>query len=203
MKANNIGALASRCWPDFFTAFGTPVCSVLGILNDLGIPCACEADAYGALSMFVSSFLTGNSAFFGDPVSLDEKENTVTFWHCGMAPCSLAREDTGACAGVHCNRKIGPTLEFGTKPQDKVTIFRIGRNPDGSFRFFIAKGRALDKPQQFYGTSTVIQTENDARNIVETAIRNGWEPHFAVAWGDIYDAVKALGNILGIPCEEF
>lgn len=203
VKANNIGALASRCWPDFFTAFGTPVCSVLGILNDLGIPCACEADAYGALSMFVSSFLTGNSAFFGDPVSLDEKENTVTFWHCGMAPCSLAREDTGACAGVHCNRKIGPTLEFGTKPQDKVTIFRIGRNPDGSFRFFIAKGRALDKPQQFYGTSTVIQTENDARNIVETAIRNGWEPHFAVAWGDIYDAVKALGNMLGIPCEEF
>lgn len=203
VKEHDIGALASRCWPDFFTAFGTPVCSVLGILNDLGIPSACEADSYGALTMFISAFLTGNSAFFGDPVSLDEKENTITFWHCGMAPCSLAREDTGACAGVHCNRKIGPTLEFGTKPQEKVTIFRIGRNPDGSFRFFVARGKALDKPQQFYGTSSVIQTENDARNIVETAVKNGWEPHFAVAWGDIYDTVKALGNMLGIPCEEF
>ena len=49
----------------------------------------------------------------------------------------------------------------------------------------------------------MIQTENDARNIVETAVKNGWEPHFAVAWGDIYDTVKALGNMLGIPCEEF
>ena len=203
VKENNIGALASRCWPDFFTAFGTPVCSVLGILNDLGIPSACEADAYGALSMYISSFLTGNSAFFGDPVSLDEGENTITFWHCGMAPCSLAREDTGACAGVHCNRKIGPTLEFGCRPEEKVTIFRIGRQAGGSFRIFAAKGRALDKPKQFYGTSAVIQTENDARNIIETAVKGGWEPHFAVAYGDIYDSISALGNMLGIPVEKF
>ncbi|MCL0184831.1 hypothetical protein M2T59_31945, partial [Klebsiella pneumoniae] len=34
---NNIGALSSRCWPDFFTAFGTPVCGVLAMLNDMGV----------------------------------------------------------------------------------------------------------------------------------------------------------------------
>ena len=142
VKENNIGALASRCWPDFFTSFGTPVCSVLGILNDLGVASACEADSYGALSMYICSYLTGKSAFFGDPVAVDEKENTITFWHCGMAPCSLARKDTGACAGVHCNRKIGPTLEFGCEAQPEVTVFRIGRKPDGSFRLFIASGSA-------------------------------------------------------------
>ena len=203
VQAHGIGALASRCWPDFFTAFGTPVCAVLGILNDLGVASACEADAYGALSMYIASFLTGKSAFFGDPVSLDEGENTVTFWHCGMAPCSLARTDTGACAGVHCNRKIGPTLEFGCRPAEKVTILRIGRQADGSFRIFAARGRALDKPQQFYGVSAVIETEHDARTLVETAVRAGWEPHFAVAYGDIYDAVLALGDMLGIPVEQF
>jgi L-fucose isomerase-like protein len=203
VRANNIGALASRCWPDFFTSFGTPVCSVLGILNDLGVASACEADSYGALSMFICSYLTGSSAFFGDPVAVDEDENTVTFWHCGMAPCSLARDDTGACAGVHCNRKIGPTLEFGCRAEEKVTIFRIGRQADGSFRFFVARGRALDKPKQFYGTSTVIETENDARDIIESAVKAGWEPHFAVAFGDIYDSVTALGNMLGIPVEKF
>ena len=30
---NHIGALSSRCWPDFFTSFGTPVCSVLALLT--------------------------------------------------------------------------------------------------------------------------------------------------------------------------
>ena len=202
-EAHHIGALASRCWPDFFTEFGTPVCAVLSILNDLGVACACEADAYGALSMFIASRLTGKSVFFGDPVSLDETENTVTFWHCGMAPCSLAREDAGACAGVHCNRRIGPTLEFGCKAADAVTLFRVGREPDGTFRFFVAKGTAPDKPQQFYGVSAVVQTEHDARPLVESAVKGGWEPHFVVAFGDITDALCALGEMLGIPVERF
>jgi L-fucose isomerase-like protein len=203
VKAHDVGALASRCWPDFFTSFGTPVCAVLGILNDLGVVSACEADAYGALSMFIASRLAGQSVFFGDPVSLDEGENTVTFWHCGMAPCSLAREDTLARAGVHCNRKIGPTLEFGCKSSDAATLFRVGREPDGSFRFFVAKGKALDKPQQFYGVSVVVQTEHDARALVESAVKGGWEPHFVVAFGDIADAVCTLGEMLGVPVERF
>ncbi len=203
VKNNNIGALSSRCWPDFFTAFGTPVCSVLGILNDLGIAAACEADTYGALTMYISSFLTGKSAFFGDPVSLDEGENTVTFWHCGMAPCSLAREDTGACAGLHCNRKIGPTLEFGCKAEKEVTIFRIGKKADGSFRFFISGGEAMDKPQQFYGTSIVVKTESPSYDVVNNSVKAGWEPHFAVAMGDIKEELRALANMLGIEVEEY
>ncbi len=202
-EQNNIGALASRCWPDFFTAFGTPVCAVLGIINDLGIPCACEADSYGALTMYAANQLTGRSVFFGDPVSLDEKENTVTFWHCGMAPCSLAREDTGAKAGLHCNRKIGPTLEFGCKAEPNVTIFRIGRKQDGTFRFFLAKGSALDKPQQFYGTSIVVKTENSSADIINKAVKEGWEPHYVVAMGDISAEIEAFGNMLGIEVCKF
>ena len=203
VKANNIGALSSRCWPDFFTSFGTPVCSVLGILNDLGVSSACEADTYGALSMFVSQYLTGKAAFFGDPVSMDENENTLTFWHCGMAPCSLAREDTGACAGVHCNRKIGPTLEFGCKAEEKVTVFRIGKKADGSFRFFVCSGEALDKPKQFFGTSIVVKTQNSAFDILNSSVNAGWEPHFAIAMGDIEEEVKALGNMLGVEVEAY
>ena len=203
VKENNVGALSSRCWPDFFTAFGTPVCSVLAILNDLGVASACEADTYGALTMYISQYLTGAPAFFGDPVSMDEEENTITFWHCGTAACSLAREDTGACAGVHCNRKIGPTLEFGCKPCEDVTIFRIGKDAYGSFRFFICKGEALDKPQQFLGTSIVIKTESDASEIIYDAVQSGWEPHFVVAMGDIADELEALANMLDLEVEIF
>ena len=69
---NHIGALCSRCWPDFFTEFGTPVCSVLSLLNANGVSASCESDAYGALSMFIGSDLTSRSCFFGDHVSLNE-----------------------------------------------------------------------------------------------------------------------------------
>lgn len=203
VKSNGIGALSSRCWPDFFTSFGTPVCAVLSILNDLGVAAACEADTYGALSMFTAMKLTDKAVFFGDPVSLDENENTLTFWHCGMAPCSLAREDTGAAAGVHCNRKIGPTLDFGCKAYEKVTIMRIGRTGSGEFRIFLAGGEALDKPKQFNGTSIVVKTGSNVRAIVEKAVNEGWEPHFVVAVGDIKEEMKILADMLGVKAEDF
>ena len=196
MEKNNIGALASRCWPDFFTAFGTPVCAVLAILNDLGIAASCEADTYGALSMYLGMQLTGQPTFFGDPVSMDETEGTITFWHCGTAACSLARTDTGAKVDVHCNRKIGPTLDFGCKPCKDITIFRIGKKADGSFRFFIAKGEALDKPKQFNGTSVVVKTKAKAEDIIYSSVKDGWEPHFVVIYDDKVAELEALAHML-------
>lgn len=199
VNRNRIGAIASRCWPDFFVSFGTPVCTVLAMLNDLDVAAACEADMYGALSMWMGMKLSGRSVFFGDPVSLDEKANTITFWHCGTAACSLARKDTGACIGEHCNRHIGPTMEFGCEESEHATIFRIGRNPDGSYRFFIASGRALDRPKQFFGTSAVIETEESSEKIIYEAVRAGWEPHYAVIFEDVADELEMLAHMFG--CE--
>ena len=199
VREHNIGALASRCWPDFFTSFGTPVCAVLAMLNDLNVAAACEADMYGALSMWIGMRLSGRPVFFGDPVSLDEKENTITFWHCGTAACSLARKDTGAVIGEHCNRHIGPTMEFGCEASEHATIFRIGRNPDGTFRFFAAGGKALDKPQQFFGTSVVIETRADSETIIHEAVKAGWEPHYVVVFDDVVEELEMLAHMFN--CE--
>jgi L-fucose isomerase-like protein len=195
---NKIGAIASRCWPDFFTSFGTPVCAVLAMLNDLGVAASCEADTYGALSMYLGMQLTGQATFFGDPVSMDETENTISFWHCGTAACSLARTDTGAVVGEHCNRHIGPTLEFGCKPSKDATIFRIGRDCNGAFRFFIASGEILDKPQQFLGTSLVIKTAGNAEKIIYDTVEDGWEPHYVVIYGDAANELEILAHMLGM-----
>ncbi len=203
VEENGIGALASRCWPDFFTSYGTPVCAVLSLLNDDGVAAACEADIYGALSMWTGMLLSGEPAFFGDPVSLDEKENTVTFWHCGAAACVLARKDTGACIGVHPNRKIGPAMDFGCEAYPAATIFRIGRNADGTFRFFIAEGEILDKPKQFTGTSMVVRTDAECRTLIEQGVRDGWEPHFAVIRGRFGDTLAALARYLGLAVTRF
>lgn len=198
IKKNNIGALASRCWPDFFTAFGTPVCAALSMLNDDGVAAACEADIYGALSMWIGMQLSGEPVFFGDPVSLDEGENTVTFWHCGAAACKLARKDTGAVIGVHPNRKIGPAMDFGCEAFPEATVFRVGREPDGSFRFFVLEGEALDKPKQFTGTSIVVKTDADSRSVVEQSVLMGMEPHFAVIKGRFADAIEVLAKMMKI-----
>ena len=199
VQETGVGAIASRCWPDFFTAYGTPVCTVLSMLNDDGVASACESDIYGALSMWIGMQLSGAPVFFGDPVSLDEEENTVTFWHCGAAACSLARKDTGAVVGVHPNRKIGPAMDFGCEAFENATVFRIGREPDGSFRFFLTEGRALDKPRQFTGTSVVVRLDTPCREAVERSVRDGFEPHFVVMKGRFGAAIEALATFFGFP----
>jgi L-fucose isomerase-like protein len=148
--------------------------------------------------MYLTMQLTGQPCFFGDPVSMDEEENTITFWHCGTAACSLAREDTGAKVDVHCNRKIGPTLDFGCKPCKEVTIFRIGKDAAGKFRFFLATGEALDKPKQFNGTSVVVKTKASAERIVYESVEAGWEPHFVVAYGNVAAELKILAHMFNM-----
>ena len=199
VSAHGIGALASRCWPDFFTVYGAPVCTVLSLLNNDGVAAACEADVYGALSMWIGMRLSGGPVFFGDPVSLDEQENSITFWHCGMAACSLARRDTGAVVGVHPNRRVGPAMDFGCEAFPEATIFRVGREPDGSFRFFLCEGRALDKPRQFTGASLVVQTDAASRAVVENSVKAGFEPHFAIVKGRHAETLGILADMLGLP----
>jgi L-fucose isomerase-like protein len=169
------------------------------MLNDEGVAAACEADIYGALSMWIGMQRSGEPVFFGDPVSLNEGENTVTFWHCGAAACSLARKDTGAVVGVHPNRKIGPAMDFGCEAFPEATVFRIGREPDGSFRFFIAEGEALDKPKQFIGTSIVVKTDANSRTLVEESVKAGFEPHFVVLKGRHAAALEALARMFSFP----
>ena len=198
VESNQIDAIASRCWPDFFTDYGTPVCGVLGMLNDQNIAAACEADAYGALSMFIGQQLTKEPTYLGDPVSIDKAENTVTFWHCGTSACSLARKDTGALTGVHPNRKIGPTMEFGLRPTHKATIFRIGRKPNGDFRFFLCPGEILDKPKQFLGTSMVVKVSQPVEAMISDLVKEGWEPHFAVLYDDVIKPLEILAEMLNV-----
>ncbi len=197
-KEAGVNALASRCWPDFFTEYGTPVCAVLSMLNDEGVFAACEGDRIGALSMALAGFLSGGACFFGDPVAMDPENNTVTFWHCGMAPCSLARKPEGPCVGVHPNRKIGPTMEFGCRPAEKATILRIGETPKGGFRLFVATGSIEDAPRQYFGTSVVVKTAADAEMLVTRAIRGGWEPHFVVAEKDIAAELMVWAKMMGM-----
>ena len=197
VSQHHIGALASRCWPDFFTSFGTPVCTVLSMLNDKGVAAACEADIYGALSMWIGMQLSGEPVFFGDPVAMDAPESTITYWHCGAAACSLARRDTGAVVGVHPNRKIGPAMDFGCESFPAATVFRIGRKPDGSFRFFLAEGSVPDKPKQFIGTSIVVKTDCSSVEVVADSIRSGFEPHFVVMKGRHAAALSNLAEMFG------
>lgn len=202
VAAAGASAVAVRCWPEFFTDFGAAACSFVSALNERGVAASCEADILGALSMSVLHRLTGGAPYLGDLAAVDAERNAAIFWHCGAGAFSLASPHTGATAGVQPNRKIGFTLEFALKP-GRVTIARIGETRDG-LRLLIGGGEALDAPQRFLGTAATVRFDGDKpiEDRVRGLIEAGWEPHYALAYGDVRQDLADLAALLGIPATE-
>ncbi|RFB12081.1 hypothetical protein DZB84_20020 [Bacillus sp. HNG] len=193
---HDVNALAVRCWPDFYTELGAAACSTLSHFTEDGVVSSCESDIHGSISMFILKELAGSAPYLGDLVHVNEENNSVTFWHCGAGAYSLANPKTGAASGVHPNRKIGFTLEFGLKA-GRVTIARLGKTVEG-YRMFVMSGEALDTPQQFNGTSVEVALQNNVLDTLYNIMDEGLEPHFAMVYGDVKEQFIDLGKRLGI-----
>lgn len=188
---------AVRCYPEFFNKLGAAACSTLSQFTEDGIVSACESDIHGAISMSILQQLSqGSAPYLGDMVHVNEESNTVVFWHCGAGAYSLANPKTGARPGVHPNRKLGFTMEFGLKP-GRVTIFRVSYTPEG-YRMLIMSGEALDTPQRFNGTSVEVELETNVTDTLYDLMDEGFEPHYALVYADITDELIELGKQLEI-----
>jgi L-fucose isomerase-like protein len=196
IKQHGINALAVRCWPDFFNELGAAACSTLSQFTEDGVVSACESDIHGSISMYILQELGGGAPYLGDLVHLNEENNSVTFWHCGAGAYSLANPKTGARPGVHPNRTLGFTMEFGLK-SGIVTIARLSKVSEG-YRLFIMKGEALDTPQQFAGTSVEVKLESDAMETLYGLMDEGLEPHYALVYADVADQLVDVSKRLGI-----
>ncbi|MGL5042010.1 MAG: hypothetical protein ACRC6X_02760 [Culicoidibacterales bacterium] len=198
---DKLKSIAMRCWPDFFTELKAAPCGIFSQLTEQGFPTSCETDIHGSLSMYILKEMTGGLAtYLGDVVHFKAVENTIVLWHCGFGPYSLANQKTGATAGLHPNRKLGFAMEFGLKP-GQVTLFRVGFGPEG-YRFIISKGQALDVPNSYNGTSAEIKLETDVTNFIKLSLKEGFEPHFALVYGDVTSQLKQMAEYLNLPVIE-
>ncbi|PRO65851.1 sulfoquinovose isomerase [Alkalicoccus urumqiensis] len=197
----NLSALAIRCWPDFFNELGAAACSTLSHLTEESMVSACESDIHGALSMFILNRLSaGRAPYLGDMVHVNEENNALVFWHCGAGAYSLAREATGAQPGVHPNRKLGFTMEFGLKAGE-VTLFRVGHTPEG-YRLLVFKGEALDVPQRFNGTTVEIGLKQPVHSVMQELMEEGFEPHYALVHADVTKEIREIGRLFNLPVVE-
>lgn len=196
VRQEGIGLVATRCWPDYFVQAGVAPCSVVSLLNDEGIPASCERDVLGAVSMFLLSTLSGQPAYLGDLVHLDEVQNTLTFWHCGSGAPTLAGRE-GARVGVHPNRKLGISIEMQAK-SGPVTVARLGLDA-GRLRLLVMEGRAMDVLQKFLGTCVDVEPDGiPARDWIAYVMGMGYEPHYAVGYGHWADVLVEWAGMEGI-----
>ena len=193
---HNIQAFAIRCWPEMFTEFGCASCGPMAMMNEKNVSCACEADVLGGVSCNILNQLNNKPSLLVDIVDINEKDNSVVFWHCGLAPLSMAIKGK-AKADIHSNRRKPLLHNFSFKP-GIITIFRVSKSSN-SLKFFVLKGKIMNRKNSFSGTSGVVSFGKGTKNKIEKMFKGGLEHHVAFTYGNYYNEIIKLGNQMKIP----
>ena len=164
------------------------------------VPCACEADVYGALTQLVLLQAAQSPVFLTDLVDMDVRDDTGVVWHCGQAPLSMRDPEGPAEATIHTNRKQPLLFQFALKP-GPVTFLRISQ-AKGRPHMVLGFGEMLRRPLAFAGTSGVVRFEREAGAVLEDIIASRLEHHMALAYGDHRVTLRGVAGAMGLPLLE-
>ncbi|MGB2823884.1 MAG: hypothetical protein WBF17_23090 [Phycisphaerae bacterium] len=189
------GAVAATivCWP-FIQDKALPVpCLALTLLQDRGVPAACQADIDAFLTMILFHRACGQVSFMGGGFQADG--------HVEISHCVLSRRMTGPAEpsqpyylGDYHGRKSSPTIRTSIPPGRTVTIARLTRNLE---RLILTRGTvadSLDKPGRCRNT-LVIDVPDAARLL---SLVKGHQNHLVVACGDHVESMADLAERAGI-----
>jgi L-fucose isomerase-like protein len=200
VRDRGFSALAVRCWPEFFTEYGCAACGPMAMTTEGGVPCACEADVYGAVTSLLLQAITATPPFMADLVDVDEEGDSAVLWHCGLAPVSMADPDQRPRAGIHSNRRMPLLGEFALAP-GRVTLARLSQSR-GLLRLVVAGGEMLKAPQSFSGTSGVVRFDRPVGEVLERILAEGIEHHYSLAYGECRAVLRAIARRLSLPLVE-
>ena len=220
LGASRYAAFANKCWPAFEPNFGFVPCYINSRLAARGIPVACEADIYGALSEYLGACATQM------PVTLLDINNTV--------PADLAAEaatqtagykPTDLFMGFHCGNTPGGCLvdremrhqlimhrlmEPGKQPDitrgtlegrirpGPATIYRLQATAEGELKAYVAEGAVLDMPTRTFGGTGVLAIREMARFYRHVLIERRFPHHAAVAFQHVGRTLFAALRVLGV-----
>jgi L-fucose isomerase-like protein len=204
-QANALDAMAIQCWTSIQHNYGVCSCTAMSRLGDEGVPCACEADILGALSMHACLLASGSPAALADWNNLhQEDEELANVWHCGVFPASFARERPKishheimiSSGGASYEQAIG-VVELVAKPCP-LTLCRVTQDADGSWKAMVVQGRFEDNPAETFGGYGWCRIP-DLQRLYRTVLLRHFPHHVAITESHVGNALwEALGNYLGM-----
>ena len=196
-----VDAFALRCWPETFTEYGGAVCGPASMLGENRVPCAGEADVYGAATQLLLQDAANDVVFLVDIVDMDCSDDTAVVWHCGQAPASMCDADVSPRATLHTNRKMPLLYEFPLKP-GRITLVRLSQGFNEP-KLILAGGEVLKRDMAFTGTSGVVRFDNGTDNALQQLIDCGLEHHMALVYGDCRAVLRTAAARMQLPVVEW
>jgi L-fucose isomerase-like protein len=187
-----------KCWPEMGARRFTP-CAAMGRLADEGIHIGCEGDVDATLAMMLQNALTGKPCFITDMINIDEKENTLTFWHCGNPAPSLFKDKIAM--RNHPLAGQGAALHGALKP-GRVTVARLC-DIGGQYRLFLLRGEAGHTEVNTGGAMVNVRIKMPVRDFVYRIADEQIPHHYSIVWDDVADDMIRAAGLLGIQVLEF
>ena len=188
MRVNEIDCAGIQCWTSIQQNYGCAACLTMSMLGERLIPCACEVDVAGVLSMYALVLASGNPAAILD-------------WNNNYA------EDRGKCVCTHCSnyprgfmgnpveisnldvlgKTLGPENCFGAVKgkvkAGEMTFFRLSTDDRaGRIKAYLGEGRFTDDPYGMDGGIAVAEVR-DLQGLLKFICRQGFEHHVAMVRG--------------------
>jgi L-fucose isomerase-like protein len=203
-EEHDIDAFAIQCWANIQNLFGICTCSTMSRLGNEGIPCACEVDVLGAMSMHACSLASDAVSALADWNNLHNADGELAnIWHCGVFPRDFAGTELvmgrnkilaegGSCVPEGCYGLV----EFTAAP-GPVTLFRAGQEPDAPWNAVIAEGAFEENVAETFGAYGWCRIPNLDR-LYREILLNHFPHHVAITKGHVGNVLwEAFGKYLG------
>jgi L-fucose isomerase-like protein len=220
LGASRYAAFANKCWPAFEKYFGHVPCYVNSRLAAKGIPAACEADIYGALSEYMVVCATD-----APPTILDINNSVPKdmFEECRQAAGDYSLSDLWM--GFHCGNTSSQCLmqpvlqhqlimhrlmEPGKEPDitrgtlegriksGPISVFRIQSTTEAYLHAYVANGEVLDMNPRSFGSIGVFAIREMGRFYRHVLIEKRFPHHTAIAFEHAGKTLFAACRMLGL-----
>ena len=204
IAANRVDALAIQCWDSLEQNYGCAACVTMAMLGDKGIPCACETDITGAVSMLALRLAANKASAIADwNNNFANDRNKCVCTHCGNFPRSfVGNHDLKLTPLGVLGRTLGKIRTFGAisakVSAGDFTFFRISTDDaDGKIRAYVGNGEITDDPYGMDGCIAVTKVDH-LQKLMKYICRNGFEHHVALVRSDVVEILEdAINNYLG------
>lgn len=197
-----LDAMGIQCWTSIQENLGICSCTTMSRFDDVGVPCACEADMLGTLSMHALQLASQSPACLADwnNVHNDDPE-LVNCWHCGVFPTSWAKGKAKmGCqeiiAGTTGRDKAMGVVEF-VMQDGPVTLCRATQDTAGNHKVALIQGAVESNKASTFGAYGWVRIPG-IQEFYKNVLLRHFPHHVAMTRAHVGNVLwEAFGNYLG------
>ncbi|MFC1569434.1 L-fucose/L-arabinose isomerase family protein [bacterium] len=192
---NELDAAGIQCWDSVEKNYGCATCLTMSMLGEQLVPCACETDLTGVLSMYALMLATGTpSALLDWNNNFAEDRNMCVCTHCSNYPKGFFQSEVEIGSLDVLGTVLGQEDTFGAVKgkvaAGPLTYFRTSTDdPKGIIKCYLGEGEITNDPYGMDGGIAVTRIEN-LQKLMKYLCKNGFEHHVGMGRGSVADIIE-------------